>query len=105
MKLSIRKGDFVIAIAGRDDGKKGKVLHVFPKSQRAIVEGLHIVKRHMRPRSQNERGGIIEKESPIHISNLMLFCRRCNRGSRIGKKEIKGEKVRFCRRCGEIIGR
>lgn len=104
--MSIKKGDLVVVIAGGDNGKKGKVLHVFPKSGRAIVEGLRLVKRHMRRRAQDEPGGIIEKESPIHISNLMLFCRRCNMGSRIGRKEIKGgEKVRFCRRCGEVIGK
>ncbi len=105
-KVSIRKEDLVVVIAGKDKAKKGKVMRVFPQSRRAIVEGLNLVKRHMRRRTQDEPGGIVEKESPIHISNLLLFCRRCNIGSRIGKKEIKGgEKVRFCRRCGEVIGK
>lgn len=104
--MSIKKGDLVAVIAGRDKGKKGKVLHVFPQSGRAIIEGLHFVKRHMRRRSQDEPGGIVEKESPVHMSNLLLFCRRCNTGSRIGRKKIDGgEKVRFCRRCGEVIGK
>lgn len=104
--MSIKRGDLVVVIAGGDNGKKGKVLQVFPKSGRAIVEGLRLAKRHMRRRAQDEPGGIIEKESPMHMSNLMLFCRRCNMGSRIGRKEIKGgEKVRFCRRCGEVIGK
>lgn len=104
--MSIKKGDFVIVIAGGENGKKGNVLHVFPKSGRAVVEGLYLTKRHMRRRSQDEPGGIVEKESPMHMSNLMLFCRRCNMGSRTGRKETKiGEKTKFCRRCGEIIGK
>lgn len=104
--MSIRKKDLVVVITGKDKAKTGKVLRVFPQSGRAIVEGLHLVKRHMRRRAQDEPGGIVEKESPMHISNILLFCRRCNVGSRIGKKEIKGgERVRFCRRCGEVIGK
>lgn len=104
--MLIKKGDLVVVIAGEEKGKKGKVLHVSPQSRRAVIEGLHFVKRHMRRRSRDEPGGIVEKESPMHMSNLLLFCRRCNRGSRIGRKGIEGrEKVRFCRRCGEVFGK
>jgi large subunit ribosomal protein L24 len=104
--VSIKKGDLVTVIAGGDKGKKGKVLYVSPQSGRAIVEGLRLVKKHIRRSSQDKPGGIVEKESPIHMSNLLLFCRKCNTGSRIGRKKIEGgERVRFCRRCEEVIGK
>ncbi|QJA05729.1 50S ribosomal protein L24 [Thermosulfurimonas marina] len=102
-KCHIRKGDKVVVIAGRDRGKIGKVLQVFPRRQRAIVEGVNIVKRHLRPTPYSE-GGIVEKPAPIHVSNLMLFCPKCNRGVRIGRKFLEdGTKVRVCKKCGEII--
>ena len=102
-KAHIRKGDKVIVITGRDKGKIGKVLQVFPRKQRAIVEGVNIVKRHMKPTPYTE-GGIVEKPAPIHISNLMILCPKCNRGVKIRRKFLEdGTKVRICRKCGEII--
>ncbi len=103
VKCHIRKEDQVVVIAGKDKGKIGRVLQVFPRRERAIVEGVNIVKRHMKPTPFAE-GGIVEKPAPIHISNLMVFCPKCSRGVRIGRKILEdGTKVRVCKKCGEII--
>jgi len=101
MSLGIRKDDMVIVIAGRDKGKKGKVLKVLPSKNRAVVEGVNLVKKHLRRRSEEEKGGIFQIPSPIHLSNLMLFCRSCNRGVRFKTQVLKdGTKVRICKKCG-----
>lgn len=100
----IRKNDTVVVITGKDKGKKGKVLSVLGRQSRAIVEGINLIKRHQRRRSQDIPGGIIEKEAPIHLSNLMLFCSHCNRATRIGITHLKdGSKVRFCKKCKEVV--
>ncbi len=102
--MNIRKNDIVSVIAGKDKGKKGKVLRIFPKDERTIVEGINFVKRHIRKRREDEPGGIIQRESPIHISNLMLYCNKCNRPVRTGVKLLKDKsKVRFCKKCKETI--
>ncbi|AEH45336.1 ribosomal protein L24 [Thermodesulfatator indicus DSM 15286] len=103
VKVHIRKNDQVVVITGKDKGKIGKVLQVFPRRQRAIVEGVNIVKRHMKPTPYTE-GGIVEKPAPVHISNLMVFCPKCNKGVKVGRKFLEdGTKVRVCKKCGEII--
>lgn len=103
-KISLKKNDFVTVIAGKDKGKKGKILFLFPAIQRAIVEKINFVKRHTRPRHQGDQAGIIEKEAPIHISNLMIICGKCNKATRTRKKVLEdGKKVRICVKCGEII--
>ncbi len=105
-KLHVRKGDMVIAIAGKDKGKTGRVLQIFPKKKRVIVEGINFVKKHIRPRPPEQQGGILEQEAPLHISNVMLSCQKCNRGSRSGRRKLEnGTKIRFCRRCNEQIGK
>lgn len=102
--FKIKKGDTVIVIAGKEKGKKGKVLRVIPKHQRVIVEGVNFIKKHQRPTQRFQQGGIIEKEGPIHISNVMLICPRCNNPTRVGYTFIEGDrKVRFCKKCEEII--
>ena len=104
--MHIRKGDMVQAMAGRDKGKTGKVLRVFPKRERVIVEAINFVKRHTRARPPDQQGGILEKEASLHISNVMVYCPRCSRATRIGHRELEdGTKARICRRCGEIIGK
>lgn len=104
MKTSIKKGDTVIVIAGKDKDKRGKVLRVLPKKERVVVEGINKIKRHTRPRGPSKVGGIIEKEAPIHISNVMIFCEKCNRGVRIGKRFLENEtKVRVCKRCDTVL--
>ena len=102
----IKKDDFVKVIAGKDRGKQGKVLQVFPTEGRLTVERINIVKRHTRPARQTQQGGIIEREGKLHISNVMLICSKCERGVRIGHNLLEdGKKVRVCRRCGEILDR
>jgi large subunit ribosomal protein L24 len=103
-RLHIKKNDMVQVIAGKEKGKTGKVMRVVPKSDRAIVEKLNMVKRHMRPGAHSRQGGIVEKEAPIHISNLMLICSKCTDPTRVGYTILEdGRKVRSCRKCGEII--
>lgn len=104
-KLHVKKGDTVLVLAGKYKGKKGKVLAAFPKKQRVLVEGVNIVKRHTRPTPRLPQGGIIEKEAPIHASNVMLVCTKCDKPTRVAKKFLEdGRKVRVCKRCGEEIG-
>jgi len=100
----IKKDDFVKVIAGKDRGKQGKVLRVFPTEGRLTVEHLNMVKRHTRSTRQMQQGGIIEQEGRLHISNVMLICNKCARGVRVGHRILEDEKkVRVCRRCGEIL--
>ena len=101
----IKKNDTVYVLAGRDKGKTGRAFKVFPKEDRALVEGINYVKRHTRKtQSQDQQGGIIQKESPIHISNLALFCKTCNKYARVGINILAdGTKSRYCKRCKEVI--
>ena len=97
--MKIRKGDMVKIIAGsyKDKGRTGKVLKVFPDKNRIIVEGVHLVKRHMRPTQKLPQGGIIEKEAPIHVSNVMYYSTKFNTITRVGFKYLDdGSKVRYC---------
>ncbi|MBC7106790.1 MAG: 50S ribosomal protein L24 [Firmicutes bacterium] len=103
-KVHVRKGDTVVVITGKYAGRKGKVLAVEPDKSRVIVEGVNIVKRHTRPTRQLSQGGIVEKEAPIHSSNVMLWCGRCERPTRVGRRILEGgQKVRYCKKCGEAI--
>jgi large subunit ribosomal protein L24 len=102
--VKIRKNDTVLVIAGKDRGKKGKVRFAYPRSERLLVEGVNFVKKHARPTGQARQTGIIERESPIHISNVMLLCSRCNRPTRVGFHKLEdGRMVRICRSCQEVI--
>ena len=102
----IKKNDFVKVIAGKDNGKQGKVLRVFPQEGRLTVERVNMIKRHTRPTRQLQQGGIIEREGKIHLSNVMLVCSKCDRGVRVGHRILEdGKKVRSCRRCGEVLDR
>jgi len=104
-KLKIKKGDNVVVIAGRDKGKTGEVLRVFPADSRVIVRGINSAKRHTRPR-MGDPGGIVEKELSIHISNVAHIDPRWSKPTRIGYKHLDdGRKVRFARRSGEVIDR
>ena len=95
----------VMVIAGRERGKTGKVLRVLPESGKATVERLNIVKRHSKPRGAASPGGIVEKEAPLDISNLMFFCERCNAPVRVGYKiAADNSKTRVCRSCHESLG-
>jgi large subunit ribosomal protein L24 len=100
----VRKNDRVMVVSGKEKGKAGKVLKVLPKKNRLIVEKLNMIKRHTRASAAVGKGGIVEKEGPIHISNVMLMCAKCNEAVRVGHKALEnGRRARVCRKCGEII--
>jgi len=102
--VRIRKGDTVKVLTGRESGKTGKVLKVVGKKESALVEKLNMVKRHTRATQKAPEGGIVEKEAPINLSDLMLVCGRCRKATRMKTKVVEGRKrVRVCRHCGEII--
>jgi len=102
--MKIRKNDNVLVINGKDRGKKGKVRFAYPKKERVIVEGINFIKRHTRARRQVRQAGIIEREAPIHVSNVMLLCSKCNHPARVGFRFLEdGRKVRICRVCNEVI--
>ena len=102
--MNIVKNDTVKVIGGNHKGKIGRVLKVFPKTKRVIVEKVQLVKRHTRPRSQQDQGGIIEKEAAIHVSNVMLVCPKCSKPTRTGIGELAdGKKVRVCKKCNEML--
>ncbi len=104
MKLHVKKGDTVLVLSGNDKGKRGKVMSVDPKAQRAIVEGVRIISKHTRPNAEHPQGGIIKQEAPIHISKLMVIDNNGN-PTRIGRKkdEKTGKLVRYSKKTGEII--
>ena len=99
----IKKNDTVVAIAGSDLGKTGKVLQVIPGSGRALVEGLHVIKKCMRKTQDNPQGGIGEKEASINLSNRMLYCPDCKRGVRVRRVKEGERNVRHCRRCDRSL--
>jgi large subunit ribosomal protein L24 len=100
---NIRKDDSVIVTTGRDKGKKGKVLKVFPKENRALVQGVNVVKRHQR-QTQTQQAGIVAKESPIHLSNIAHVDPKSGAATRIGLKTLNdGRRVRFAKKSGEVI--
>ncbi len=100
----IKKNDTVKVVAGKDKGKSGKVLRVIPKKDRVIVEKINMIKRHMKPNQQTRQGGSLERDSPIHISNLMLICSKCTDPTRVGYKVLDdNRKVRYCKKCEEVI--
>ena len=100
----ITRNQIVKVLAGKDRGKTGKVLKVFPKEDRLLVEGINLIKRHTRQTKQDKKGGIIQKESPIQISNVILMCKRCNKPTKVGMKIMNdGSRVKVCKKCKEII--
>jgi len=104
MSLGIKKGDKVIVISGKDKGKSGKVLRFVPARHRIVVEGVNLVKKHIRRRSESEAGGIKEVPASIHMSNISLFCSNCNKGVKFGVKPSKDKsKARVCKRCNRAI--
>lgn len=96
---TIRKGDMVQIMAGREKGKTGKVLKVIRDSNRIVVEKLNLVKRHTRPSQANPQGGIVEKEAALAYANVLLLCPKCNRGVRVARKVQGDKKVRTCKKC------
>lgn len=101
--MKIRKNDQVFIISGKDRGKRGKVLQSFPKEGKIIVEGANIKKKHVRPQKAGEKGQIVEKSSPFHVSNVKIICSKCKKTTRIGYKIVEGKKFRICKKCGQEI--
>src|SRR5882724_481381 len=109
MSLHVRKDDMVLVIAGKrgKERPRGKVLRVYPAKMRAIVEGVNFIKKHTKPNpSKNIKGGIVEREAPIHVSNLMIICPECNKPVRVARKVLEdGKKHRVCRKCKGMLDR
>jgi large subunit ribosomal protein L24 len=104
LKSKIKKGDTVMVIAGRERGKTGKVLSIQLADGKVTVEKLNVIKRHTKPSQKNRQGGILEREAPFAISNVMLFCGNCTKPVRIGIKALEdGRRVRICKKCKEIL--
>ncbi len=103
MKMSIKKGDLVMIIKGKDRGKSGKVIKVIPKENRVVVEGLNLVKKIKRPKTTGEKGEIMSVPAPIHRSNVMLICPQCKKPTKIGHLIEGDKKYRKCKKCGEKI--
>jgi large subunit ribosomal protein L24 len=102
--FKIRKDDLVEVIKGKDRGKRARVLKIIPIGERAIVEGINLAKKHRRRTREDQQGGIVSIEIPMSLSNLMLFCKNCNRRTRVGFTILKdGTKSRICKRCKEVI--
>ncbi|MBI2852716.1 MAG: 50S ribosomal protein L24 [Chloroflexi bacterium] len=102
--MKIRKGDTVLVIAGKDRGKKGTVRASYIKSDRVLVDGVNFIKKHVKAVREVRQAGIIEREAPIDVSNVMLLCNKCNHPTRAGIRFLEGgKKVRFCHVCGEVI--
>ena len=98
----IRKDDKVIVLAGKEKGKIGTVLKVDPEKERVIIEKINMVKKHAKASTQTAKGGIIEKEAPLNISDVMIVCNKCTEPTRIGKRVLEdGSKIRVCKKCGE----
>ena len=112
-RIRLRKNDLVEVIAGRDQGKRGKIIAVMRAEGRVLVQGVNFIKRHTKPSQQSRQGGIVEKEGPIHVSNVMLYCPKCDGPARVriqvaDKKDARGKRrrevLRICKRCGEALG-
>ena len=101
--LKVKKGDTVQVLSGNDKAKTGEVLEVLPKAEKIIVKGVNVRKKHVKPRKQGEESGIIPVEFPIHMSKVNVVCPKCGKATRIGFKVEKDQKVRVCKKCGEII--
>jgi large subunit ribosomal protein L24 len=102
-KLSIRTGDRVRVLAGKDKGKEAKVLAVYPHKERVVVERVNLIKKATRPTQKSPQGGILEIEAPIHVSNVAIVCPKCSQPTRIGRKREDGTRVRVCKKCGNDI--
>ncbi|UCE43328.1 MAG: 50S ribosomal protein L24 [Candidatus Aminicenantes bacterium] len=103
--MIFKKNDMVMVICGKDKGKTGKILKVFPEKNKVIVEKVNFIKEFIRrDQSRNIQGGVMEKEAPIHVSNVMLYCSECGRGIRVKKKKLEdGSNIRVCNRCESTV--
>ena len=104
LQTPIRRNDNVVVVAGRDRGKSGRVLRIIPDTNRLVVEGVNFVKRHTKPNpGKNIKGGIVEREASLHVSNVQLLCPECGAATRVGRLLGEGRKVRVCRKCEGVV--
>ena len=102
--MKIKKDDTVLVIAGKDKGKKGKVRFAYPEKEKIMIEGVNMIKKHAKAKPQVKQAGIIEREAPISVSDVMLVCAKCNKPTRVGYRILQdGRKARVCRACGEVV--
>jgi large subunit ribosomal protein L24 len=102
--VRLKKGDNVLVISGEDKGKKGKIVKIFPKENRVIIEGMNLLKKHMKPTQKSLQGGIVRQEGPVQISNVRLICNKCDKPTSVKHGLTKEQKkVRVCKKCGEIM--
>lgn len=102
--MHIKSGDTVVVISGKDKGKQGKVLRTFPRENRVIIEGINMITKHQKPGGPMQEGGLINKEAPLDVSKVMLYCDKDEKGVRVGKKILEnGQRVRVCKKCGDIL--
>ena len=105
-RSSLKKDDIIQVVAGKEKGKKGKVLAFFSESGTVTIEKLNMLKRHIKSDGKSRQAGIVEKEGPIHVSNVLLVCDKCGKGVRIKRKKLgDGKRVRICRKCEEVLDR
>ena len=103
MKMTIKTGDNVLVIAGKDNGKTGKVAAVYAAQNKVLVEDVNVVTKHQKPRSQQDKGGIVKKSAPIDASNVQVVCPVCGKATRVAHGEVEGKKVRTCKKCGASL--
>lgn len=105
LQTPVRKNDTVVVVGGKDRGKRGRVLRVVPEVNRVVIEGVNFIKRHTRPNpQQNVKGGVVEREAPLHASNVQIVCPECGSPTRIGRTLLEdGRKVRVCRKCDGAV--
>ena len=105
-RFNVKKDDIVQVLTGKEKGKKGKILALFPESGKVTVEKLNMLKRHMKSDGKSRQAGIVEKEGSIHVSNVLVVCDKCGKGVRIKRKKLEdGKRVRVCKKCEEVIDR
>ena len=102
-KIHVKRDDTVIVLSGDDKGKKGKVVEVSPKEGKVIVNGVHVVSKHTKPRKQGEAGGIMKVEGAIYADKVALYCDKCGKGVRAKHKDVDGKKIRVCAKCGKEL--
>jgi large subunit ribosomal protein L24 len=101
--MKIKKGDIVLVISGKNKGKKGKILRVFPKKRKILIEGVNLMKKHQKPKKTGQKGQIIQKPAPIDASNVKMICSKCNKAVRVGYKIVNDKKYRICKKCNKQI--
>ena len=101
--MKLKKNDQIIVLYGKDKGRKGKIEKIFPKTNKVLVPGVNVYKKHLKPQGEGRPGGIIDKVLPLPVSNVGLLCPKCNQKTRVGYQITKGEKQRICKKCGSIL--